>query len=154
VAGVCQHRIAIDDDAESCGARGCLERAGVCRACATDGECSDDGNACTDTRCIDGLCVHAEVTTCNAGCIPQSGCGACANDEACADADPCTEDSCASGTCTHTRRARCGPECTAARDCDDENACTADFCDAGKCVRIARIDCADQCDATTGLCLP
>lgn len=77
----------------------CLD---IASGCEVDTNC-DDGNACTDDRCLGGACQHTN------------------NDRPCEDGSLCTtDDVCAGGTCY----------AGAPRDCSDGDPCTLDSCSA------------------------
>jgi hypothetical protein len=89
----------------------------------------DDGNPCTQDRCVDAACVHT----------PLSG-------PACNDRDHCTEnDHCAAGVCVGTPVV-----CP-----DDGFSCTDEACVGGDCVHVpvdSRCTPTDAC--TTSACAP
>ncbi|HOU53017.1 MAG TPA: hypothetical protein PLQ97_03725 [Myxococcota bacterium] len=97
---------------ETCHRGSCKGGVATCE-CRVDGDCPDDGNPCTDTRCDLGSCTHPP------------------NDVPCDDGDGCTEgDRCVDGTCVP------GPrwcECDSDARCDDGLPCTADRCREGSC---------------------
>jgi len=118
----------------------CTPTAAICAdACTADSDCND-GNPCTDDRCLDRACRNT----------PKSEPGCCAVDTDCDDGNPCTTDACASWQCTHPIDPESGC-CQTDLDCDDANPCTADTCgDDGACghERIDPLCCTadDQCD--------
>jgi hypothetical protein len=140
-SGVCEHRPSdLGCDRGECAVRACrpadpgADRQGcivVADQSGTEGApCTDDGFACTEDVCMDGLCLHMPV---DSACLPADACraAACAparagHDDAgcvpgpargegqpCAeDADVCTVDVCRAGTCAHepaTDTAGCAP---------------------------------------------
>lgn len=71
------------------------------------GLCADDGNPCSEPRCLNGSCGFQPV----------------ANGAACDDGNPCTTgDVCSDGVCTGRPAA-----------CNDGNECTVDSCGAHGC---------------------
>jgi hypothetical protein len=74
---------------------GCCETSGTCGDCPCDGvqDC-DDGDACTNDRCVSGVCVW-EMKDCD-------------------DGDPCTNDSCFDGECINEEI-----DCPAGQFCED-----------------------------------
>jgi MYXO-CTERM domain-containing protein len=71
----------------------------VCNAgaCAGVAVTCDDGDACTDDRCVEpGGCAHDAVTDC------------CVADGECDDGDPCTDDACVASRCESAPIAGCG----------------------------------------------
>jgi len=140
----------------------------------------DDGNPCTDEKCVDGICVHTTVT-----CPETSGCSVsrcdinlgCVVTDAlnCDDGDMCTTDSCSDGKCVHVADVICDSDenqCTddtclpyigciyndiSRTKCDDKNACTVDSCDPKNGCSHSEISCddgisctADSCDQSKG----
>lgn len=84
----------------------------------------DDGNACTENTCVDGVCVFTPM--------------------ACDDSSECTTDTCDPATgCVFSRIA-----------CDDTNACTTDSCDAATGCVFADVTCDDGDACTTDACDP
>jgi hypothetical protein len=109
------------------------------------GPCADDGFACTEDRCVDGVCTHTPI----AGfCVGGGDCMQSACDPGHPDAD-------ADG-CVLLPRPLSTP-CEA-----DENRCTEDHCDGqGQCVlfhdRNDDCSCEENCSAcnpSTGQCGP
>jgi MYXO-CTERM domain-containing protein len=94
----------------------------------------DDGKACTDDTCNNGVCAHSPNT--GAVCWDGDACtagekcnnGACIGGKIvkdCNDNNACTDDGCTGGNCTHSNNTA---------GCDDGDACTAsDHCGGGKC---------------------
>ena len=120
--------------ARSCrdGCRGeadCPDEADVCidHVC-TDG-CGgcDDGDPCTDDRCVRGTCEHG----------PGPDGATCADD-----GSVCTRDVCGAGRCTHPAGAD-GGSCP-----DDGNPCTGEVCRAGRCAHDALAD-NTRCESST-----
>ena len=125
-------------------------------SCASDKAC-DDGNPCTDDKCVSGTCSHPNNTaSCDDGtvCTVKDACsgGKCVAGAAldCSDGKVCTTDACdAVKGCTHADN-------TAA--CEDGNVCTGgDVCANGVCTTGTAPGCddgnectADTCDTTTG----
>ncbi|MEC7523275.1 MAG: hypothetical protein VYE22_25570 [Myxococcota bacterium] len=89
-AGVCAGT-AIDCASDACVTRACNGTPTCDEAPMADGTaCPDDGNACTNDRCMGGTCAHparADGTAC-----PDDG-------------NACTTDRCMGGTCAHPARA-------------------------------------------------
>jgi len=111
----------------------CDEAADMCRhdrSCSAADDC-DDGDTCTQERCVGGRCLrcgHAAVAD-GLRCSSTRVCGG----------------TCVAGICR-------GP---VPADCDDGNSCTIDSCDraAGKCAREPAADglpCDDRDPRTTG----
>ncbi len=91
----------------------------IAGCCIVDGDCADDGNACTDEEC--------NANTCESIYSPTPGC--CTVDADCDDGVVCTVDTCGGGgICDNTVDPLC---CTTDGECDDSNPCTADTCDPG-----------------------
>lgn len=90
-------------------------------------EC-DDGDACTEDACADGVCQHVVKADC------------CRSDGDCDDGVACTSDSCTPAhRCTSVRDdSFC---CTKASDCEDNDACTDGVCAANQCVYPIAPDC-------------
>ena len=111
----------------------------------------DDGKACTDDGCQNGVCIHAPNT--GAVCWDQDACtagekcnkGACGGGaivKDCNDNNPCTADGCTAGTCTHTPNGM---------NCNDDNACTTDSCGSNGCSHVpTNAGCDDSNACTTG----
>jgi len=99
--------------------------------CSIDADCQD-GDRCTDDRCVDGVC----------SVLPRLDC--CEVDADCDDGNYCTEDSCVGMSCTHTDNSNA---------CDDGDACTdGDACSAGVCSGVTRV-CDDGNTCTADSCL-
>ncbi len=106
----------------------------------------DDGDACTDDACVEGLCINTPIS-CDDGdlctidlCDPLIGCVHTPLD--CSDGDGCTVDLCdALFGCFYERL-----------NCDDGDACTADSCIDGHCVYLQTL-CDDGDPCTTDLCV-
>ncbi|MFN2424919.1 MAG: hypothetical protein ABR587_00580 [Candidatus Binatia bacterium] len=105
---------------------------GVLPLCATDAECVDDGNLCTDELC-DPLAPSADVF----GCVRPDNTNSCDDSASCT-----TGDTCGAGVCAG-----------ATNPCDDSNFCTTDSCDEDldACVNTANVlACDDGSFCTTG----
>ncbi len=107
--------------------------------CDIDEDC-DDGWACSDGVCNDGICL---VTI-----------------KVCDDEDPCTRSFCdpATGYCATANLDVCEPDCvTQGGDawCDDDDACTIDWCDETlhQCMYAFKT-CEDGDLCTTDICDP
>jgi len=83
------------------------EAADIGTECRKDSECGDDFNACTDEKCVDGICAslfNSRGCNDNDGCTVNDNCvmGVCAGKpKECDDGDDCTADSCREGRCIH-----------------------------------------------------
>ncbi len=111
----------------------------------------DDGKACTDDACNNGVCAHTPNTgavcwdgdACTAGEKCQNG--ACVGGKIvkdCNDNNACTDDGCTAGNCTHTGNSAA---------CDDGDPCTAgDKCSGGSCVGGSPAPCDDGNPCTVG----
>jgi len=104
------------------------------------GPSCDDGDPCTEDRCVADRCVH----------VPAGSRDACSQDAHCDDADPCTADRCALDACglprcEHTRSPGCAP-CEVAFHCGDGDPCTIDRCVQGICGRDPMEGCDARCD--------
>ena len=131
--------------------------AGTEMPCVGSVDC-DDGVACTDDRCLGGLCAHSFVdseclaTECGVALCLATGCSTRADDARCDDAIACTVDRCsASGTCSHEPDdASCtvvpGGTCSATDDCQyptcnsdtcapQPSMCRGGVCDGNTCMR-------------------
>jgi hypothetical protein len=149
--------------------------AGTEMPCVGSADC-DDGVACTDDRCLGGLCAHAYVdsecpaTECGVALCLASRCSVRADHARCDDAIACTVDRCsADGTCSHepddaSCTAVSGGTCSATDDCQyptcDASTCTPQpsmcrgaMCEGAACVRpstcggAAPTCCAGSCVA-------
>ncbi len=130
-------------------------------SCMADADC-DDGNECTQNRCVAGACLNLEQPA-GASCTLADGssgycdgagaCAGCTIDSQCDDGNPCTDDACNVGSCMHADTAAGGSctladgssgycdgagacvGCTDDAHCDDGNPCTDDACDtaSGTC---------------------
>lgn len=142
--------------------------AGTEMLCVSSADC-DDGVACTDDRCLGGLCSHAFIdseclaTECGVAlCLPE-GCSIRSDDARCDDAISCTVDRCsASGTCSHEpddTACTAGMEgvCSATDDCQyatcdgstcspQPDLCRGAMCDGATCNRPS------TCDPSTEMC--
>lgn len=81
----------------ACGDPGqhCLD--GQCRDCASDGDCSDDGNVCTSAVCNQGTCGQKSV----GGICNNGGVSLCDNGSCCLQSKVCYDKCCsASEHCT------------------------------------------------------
>ncbi|UCE58166.1 MAG: DNRLRE domain-containing protein, partial [Phycisphaerales bacterium] len=94
--------------------------------CCTDvGDCTDDGNLCTETVCNAANCEHVYN--------PSPGC--CTNDTDCDDGDPCSSDVCdGTDSCVNTPGVLC---CNDDNDCDDSDICTTDTCSVANRAALA-----------------
>lgn len=148
---------------------------GVCNGVPAD---CDDGIACTDDACVDGVCVNSPVNSrcadnlfCNGTetCSPVNGCvssgNPCANGPVCQNTcieatdsclspqgTPCTNDGnpCTNDVCNGN--GQCGVPNTNA--CNDNNACTInDTCGNGTCTGAPRV-CNDDNPCTDDTCNP
>ncbi len=90
----------------------------IAGCCNVDGDCTDDGNACTDEQCNANVCESVYS--------PFGGC--CTGDPDCDDGDGCTTDTCDAGNCVNSPDALC---CDEDADCDDSSTCTLDVCSLG-----------------------
>lgn len=138
--------------------------------CVGEPRVCDDGNSCTDDRCVTGqgverACVVSNKnpgTTCDDGdpCTIGETCGyntsgifVCKGGapKNCDDNNPCTVDSCgAGGTCLHDPIPKEGTSCDA-----DKSPCTVgDKCISGACVAGPQKNCDDQNDCTDDVCNP
>ncbi len=104
-----QQRCLPDDNANcvaECNGEGQCE----CLECVADGDCFDE-NVCTVDVCVDGMCMHSNVSAQDPGtsCLSGSGADACA------------------GECDGEGNCEC-PECYDDADCDDGNYCTIGTC--------------------------
>ncbi|TNF25185.1 MAG: hypothetical protein EP329_23480 [Deltaproteobacteria bacterium] len=144
-----------------------------CRTCPTDCGC-DDGDACTNDRCVAGACQVGPATRCDDGnpctvdaCDAAVGCvfSPVAAGTPCDDADVCTLTSACSaqGVCQGTGQScddgnpctddRCDPQdgcvhvpALAGGGCDDGDPCTSgDVCAAGVCVGTNPCDDGNPC---------
>jgi hypothetical protein len=168
VGGTCGHCTGCDGEVNDdlCSADG--HCAAVCCPQCADRECGDDGcgglcgtcddgDACTDDECVDGMCAHHTPTPndtpelCNGadddcdGQTDEGACGACEGVD-CDDQNPCTDDACdPEGGCTHQNN-------TAA--CDDGVPCNAggDVCVEGQCVGLGAPECFDDDVCTDDVC--
>lgn len=115
----------------------------------------DDGNACTDDVCKDGVCVHSNNTVaCDDGnvCTSEDKCGngICVGGmiKACDDKNPCTIDECDQKTGCKYEPAKYGTPC------DDGDACTEmDICHTAGCFGTY-ILCDDKNPCTDDKCDP
>lgn len=84
-------------------------------SCCKDSSECDDGNVCTDDKCVNGKCQFNVIKGC---CVTSMDCN---------DSNPCTEDVCpnAGSQCEHKMISGC---CITAMDCDDNDKCTQDIC--------------------------
>ncbi|MBM4343583.1 MAG: hypothetical protein FJ100_09430 [Deltaproteobacteria bacterium] len=167
-AAGCKHASASDgspcDDAlgcngtDTCASGGCTQHTGVCKACASDGDCAseDDGNPCNGKAVCDKLvcssdpktvvvCDHAKDTACVVNtCDPKTAqCAAVtlADGATCSDGSACTgSDACKAAICVGTG------------GCDDGNPCTSDACGAQGCTHLpgAGTTCDDGNACTSG----
>ncbi len=154
---------------------------GMVKACydgpvqpSCNGPC-DDGNACTDDSCVNGVCAHNPTTgaicwdgdACTAGESCQAG--VCTGGKVvknCDDGNPCTDDGCKNGACTYANNtAPCdlGTGCAGAGicdagsckslsnagSCDDGNPCTDDSCQGKTCVHAANTGNCEDGDSCT-----
>ncbi len=131
-------------------------------ACGQVAEDCDDGIACTEDHCWEGVgCQHRpRHALCDDGdacttdvCSKDEGCVHPSVAAACDDGNPCTEDGCdPERGCVHT---------AVTGACDDGNPCTVvDACVEGHCVALSEYDCDDgnpctddACDRATGACV-
>ncbi len=107
----------------------------------------DDGNACSDDGCDNGVCVHTAVASkpCDDGdsCSEGDTCtgGKClGSPKNCDDGVACSTDSCSGGTCGHV-----GDDVL----CDDGNPCTADLCSKSGCTHGNQDGACDDGDGCT-----
>jgi Dockerin type I domain/Dictyostelium (slime mold) repeat len=131
-------------------------------SCATNGDCTDDGNPCTDEVCNAGTCTHPnnsapcddglfcnDPDTCSGGfCVPGPA-------RVCNDSNVCTTDSCSEGLKACQFVPNSGP-------CDDGVFCNgSDFCAASACIGHTSFpcpgpdndsDCAETCNELTHAC--
>ncbi len=159
--GTCRAGAALScDDRNACTADACAEPGGcentaIRGCCNIDGDCTDDGDVCTTTRCsgTGGSCEHLPITGCcdsDADCTGGTTClavacnlgtnrcettpvmGCCDADSDCNDSISCTADRCtlATGACTNTDIDGC---CVGDGDCDDGDECSTDRCSGGRC---------------------
>jgi hypothetical protein len=126
--------------------------------CRWDSDC-DDGDVCTDDRCVDGACVYSwNNDPCDDGdaCTKCDKCsnGSCTGSPVtCNDHNPCTDDTCDSELgCQYVNNTK---------PCDDGDACTVDdVCADGKCDGTEK-QCDDglyctgdeSCDPQSGECV-
>ena len=133
--------------------------------CTTDAAC-DDGDACTQDRCDEGVCAHlaaADGAACDDGdlCTQSDTCqaGACvgASPVVCVAADSCRT----AGVCDPATGLCDSPLVADGTPCDDGDRCTQrDTCQAGVCTGADPMSCeagdqcraASVCDPSTGLC--
>jgi hypothetical protein len=121
--------------------------------CSVDGDCPDDGDACTIERCDSGSCVADP-----AGYDPNTN-TCCTADSDCGTDDVCTTYSCnADGSCSATDTGVCW-QCSADLECDDGKSCTDDSCDAnGVCQNVDNGSCnvcvgpKDACSTDADCC--
>ena len=115
-----------------------IERVAV-GGCQDPKDC-DDGNACTDDICADGVCSNPTISCPNDGnectddvCDPDIGCVHIPNNNECDDGDACTEnDTCGEDGCVHGTPV----QCPKGQVCDPAN---------GKC-----IEADDPCECVSG----
>ncbi len=131
------------DDDDDCQGQICAD--GMCRPCASDAECSDDGSKV----CSGGFCEP------NVECVDDDDCRTherCEGDSCvlrpdCTFDDDCDEDErCVGGVCTYT------PECEDDDDCGSQAECVGGYCQADVC--RGNDECPDDelCDG--GECVP
>jgi hypothetical protein len=137
-AGVCQHPPSdmrcdrgdcvlrtCDPTAEHTDRQGCVLLQG--RKKIDGAPCTDDGFACTEDACMEGVCLHFPI---GVRCLPQGECtaAACAPTRPGHDADGCA----------------IGPPRGEGQPCaDDGDVCTADVCRAGACTHEPETDMAE-----------
>jgi hypothetical protein len=110
------------------------EDAGPGTGCGPVASC-DDGDACTEDSCRDGVCWNSHIF----------GCDSCRSDADCDDRWECSTDSCEGGICAFGWSGAC--ECVEDLDCDDGSPGTVDRCVDYRCEREARTCAADpECD--------
>jgi len=160
----CQTGVCVGGNPITCPAADQCHEAGVCNPATgtcdylpkTDGTSCDDGNACTVSTCVSGVCVAGSQISCDDGnactidsCDPSVGC--LHVPRVCDDSNACTRDTCDPATgCVHTPIA-----------CDDGNPCTIDSCDPVTGCKHVAITCDAPgpcqengiCDAATGQCV-
>lgn len=114
----------------------------VGRGGTTDcGATCDDGDPCTEDRCVDAGCLH----------VPRDANNACRDDRHCDDGDACTVDRCAVDACglsrcDHALRDDDCRRCAADVDCVESLPCAIDRCVDGVCARIPVDGCEPRCD--------
>ena len=164
------------DDDDPCTTDFCHPVLAACAhaALAEGADCVDD-DACTlGSRCLTGLCVAAQVTTCDDGnpcttdgCLDDGACdfAAVATATACDDGDACTAaDACLGGACeggANTCACKSAADCKGSEDADLCNGtlhCVANVCvvDPSTVVAcpLAKDPCITiACAPATGLCL-
>lgn len=118
--------------------------------------CAEDGDLCTDDRCLAGSCTHSLIT-CDDGidctidtCDPAAGCAAQGQDDLCDDLSSCTTDVCDTAAGCIVVPVSDGTVC------DDGSICSnGDTCLAGACIGTAPpLDCDDGDACTEDLCDP
>ena len=101
-----------------------------CNGCVEDGDCQDDGLACTQAQCVNGKCAHVCANGVEAGACERVKCVAGADEEA-------------ASVCATEPLEGC-VKCENAADCDDNKACTTDVCSPkGECVYRNECACPD-----------
>jgi hypothetical protein len=139
-----------------CKTASCNPLSGVCEESSLpDGSTCDDGNACTNERCLNGQCEIVPVT-CNEPCKTNGRCnpntGLCDYTPVVCDEKPCMKGVCldTTGECSYTPLQNGSP-------CSDGNLCTMDSCVAGKCVSTP-VNCtrvgSNPCQFNNGTCVP
>ena len=75
----------------------------------------DDGDACTDDSCVDGVCVNTPIDCDDGDACTTDSCvdGVCVGTPmVCNDGSICTDDSCVDGVCVYTDNGLCTPTIT------------------------------------------
>ncbi len=98
-----------------------------CIECESPSQC-DDNDPCTTDNCVDGFCVHDDITSCTSG------------------------DGCCPHGCNPTNDNDCTPECSTNAQCNDNNACTIDTCISQMCEHELKTVCEDNDDCCPGGC--
>jgi hypothetical protein len=117
----------------ACEVPACIEGECVAEEKPNDAPC-DDGNPCTETACVGGVCIETNAVACPDDgnvctaevCNPESGCQSIPTNLPCDDGDPCTEGDkcfnsvCQGGTlaCDVGTKENPGASCAAVKDAD------------------------------------
>jgi hypothetical protein len=108
--------------------------------CEFNADC-DDGDKCTDDRCVGNLCQNDPIVPC------------CEFNADCDDGDKCTDDRCVGNLCQNDPIVAC---CEFPSDCPDKcEDCVGNVCTpiAGCCEFLS--DCPDKCEDCVGnVCTP